>query len=65
MAIETSETPNIEDRMKSVKATWSKAPAGDKKDKAFKHFQAAEKAHTAKNDSEANKELDAATKALG
>jgi hypothetical protein len=29
-----------------------------------KHYQAAEKAHTANNDAEAHKELDAASKAL-
>jgi hypothetical protein len=50
--------------MKSVKATWDKAPAGPKKDAALKHYQAAEKAHTAKNDAETNKELDAAAHAL-
>mgnify|MGYP003115088561 FL=1 len=52
------------DKMKSVKATWDKAPAGPKKDAALKHYQAAEKAHTAKNDAETNKELDAAKHAL-
>lgn len=52
------------DRMKSVKAVWDKAPAGAKKDAALKHYQAAEKALTAKNDAEVNKELDAATHAL-
>jgi hypothetical protein len=30
----------------------------------MKHYQAAEKAHTANNDAEAHKELDAASKAL-
>ena len=50
--------------MKSVKAAWDKAPSGPKKDAALKHYQAAEKAHTAKNDAETNKELDAATHAL-
>ena len=52
------------DKMKSVKAVWDKAPAGPKKDAALKHYQAAEKAQTAKNDTEANRELDAATHAL-
>jgi len=60
----TPETNNTAARMSSVKATWDKAPAGPKKDSALKHYQAAEKAHTAKNDAETNKELDAATKAL-
>ena len=50
--------------MKSVKANWDKAPDGPKKDAALKHYQAAEKAHTAKNEAETNKELDAATHAL-
>ena len=54
-----------EDKMKSVKAAWDKAPAGSKKDAALKHYQAAEKAHAAKNDAECMKELDAATHALG
>lgn len=50
--------------MKSVKAAQDKAPAGSKKDAAPKHSQAAEKAHTATNDAEMHKELDAATRAL-
>ncbi|MGB3315291.1 MAG: hypothetical protein WBB85_12830 [Albidovulum sp.] len=60
-------TPEINktvDKMKSVKANWDKAPDGPKKDAALKHYQAAEKAHTAKNEAETNKELDAATHAL-
>lgn len=52
------------DKMKTVKAAWDKAPAGAKKDKALTHYQAAEKAQTAKNDAECLKELDAATHAL-
>ena len=52
------------DKMKSVKAAWDKALAGPKKDAALKHYQAAEKANTARNDAETNKELDAATHAL-
>jgi len=50
--------------MKSVKATWDKAPAGPKKDAALKHYQAAEKAHADKNEAETIKSLDAAGKAL-
>ena len=50
--------------MKTVKAAWDKAPTGPKKDAALKHYQAAEKAHTAKNDAECIKELDAAARAL-
>lgn len=49
---------------KSVKAAWGKAPSGPKKDAALKHHEAAEKAHTAKNDAETNRELDAATHVL-
>jgi hypothetical protein len=52
------------DKMKAVKAGWDKAPAGPKKDAALKHYQAAEKALTAKNDSECIRELDAAAHAL-
>lgn len=53
-----------EDKMKTVKAAWDKAPPGPKKDAALKHYQAAEMAHTAKNDAECIKELDAAAHAL-
>jgi len=60
----TPEVSKTIEKMKSVKATWDKAPAGPKKDAALKHYQAAEKAHTAKNDVETNKELDAAAHAL-
>ncbi|PRY84360.1 hypothetical protein [Donghicola tyrosinivorans] len=60
----TPEQNKTAEKMKTVKAAWDKAPSGPKKDAALKHFQAAEKAHTAKNDAEANKELDAATHAL-
>jgi hypothetical protein len=60
----TPEQNKTAEKMKSVKATWDKAPAGPKKDAALKHYQAAEKAHTAKNDAETNKELDAAKHAL-
>lgn len=57
-------TTNTADKMKSVKDVWDKAAAGPKKDAALKHYQAAEKAHTAKNDAECNRELDAAKHAL-
>ncbi|NCQ24167.1 MAG: hypothetical protein COW54_00775 [Rhodobacteraceae bacterium CG17_big_fil_post_rev_8_21_14_2_50_63_15] len=59
-----SPAPNTAEKMKSVKAAWDKAPSGPKKDSALKHYQAAEKAQTAKNDSECNRELDAAKHAL-
>jgi hypothetical protein len=60
----TPEQTKTAEKMKSVKAAWDKAPSGPKKDAALKHYQAAEKAHTARNDADTNKELDAATHAL-
>jgi len=60
----TPEQTKTADKMKSVKATWDKAPAGPKKDAALKHYQAAETAHTAKNDADTHKSLDAAAHAL-
>lgn len=53
------------EKMTSVKAAWEKAPAGPRKDAALKHYQAGEKAHIAKNNPEANRELDAASAKLG
>ena len=60
----TPEAIKTSKKMESVKAAWDKAPAGPKKEAALKHYKAAEKAHTAKNDAETNKELDAVTHAL-
>jgi hypothetical protein len=60
----TNEQNKISEKMKSVKETWDKAPLGPKKDAALKHYKAAEEAHKAKKDDEANKELDAAKHAL-
>lgn len=60
----TPEQKQISDKMQSVKATCDNAPAGPKKDAAIKHYQAAEKAHSADNDAETNKQLDAAAHAL-
>lgn len=60
----TPEANSISKKMTAVKAAWDKAPAGPQKDAALKHYEAAEKAHTAKNDAETNNELDAATRAL-
>lgn len=57
-AIKTAE------KMKSVKARCDKAPFGEKRAAALKHFHAAETAHTAMDDAKANKELDAAKHAL-
>jgi hypothetical protein len=59
-----NKSTNVAEKMKSVKAAWDKAPAGPKKDASFKHYQAAEKAQKAKNDTETIKELDAAKHAL-
>lgn len=52
------------EKMKSVKEAWDEAPAGPKKDAALVHYQAAEKAHTEKNDAAVIKSLDAAAYAL-
>lgn len=60
----TPEQNKTSEKMTSVKAAWDKVPAGPKKDAALKHYQAAETAHTAKNEAETNKELDAATAKL-
>jgi hypothetical protein len=64
MAIFTDQPNAAADRMKAVKSAWDKAPSGPKKDAALKHYQAAEKALSAKNDAECIKELDAATHSL-
>lgn len=61
----TPEQTKTVEKMTSVKDACVNAPAGAKKDAAMKHYHAAEKAHTAKNDAETNKELDAAAHALG
>lgn len=60
----TPEQSKTEKKMTEVKAAWDKAPSGPKKDAALKHYKAAQQAQTAKNDAEANKELDAAKHAL-
>lgn len=52
------------EKMTSIKAAWEKAPVGPKKDAALKHYEAAQKAHEASNDAEANRELEAAKNAL-
>ncbi len=56
--------PSTAEKMKTVKSAWDAAPAGPKKDVALKHYKAAEKAQTAKNDAECHRELDAAKLAL-
>jgi hypothetical protein len=60
----TPEKTDSSKRLSSVKDACDKAPAGPKKDRALRHYQAAEKAHQASDYSETNKELDAATKAI-
>lgn len=60
----TPDQTTTAEKMTSVKAALDGASAGSKKDAAQKHYQTAETANTAKNDAEANKELDAATLAL-
>ena len=64
MTPETNKSTNVADKMKTVKAAWDKSPSGPKKEAAHKHYQAAETAHTAKNDADTHKSLDAATLAL-
>lgn len=57
-------TSDVSSRMQSVKATWDKAPEGDKKADALKHYQSAETAQKSGNDAETHRHLDAATKAM-
>jgi hypothetical protein len=59
-----SPSQSTADKMKSVKAAWDQSPAGPKKDTALKHYQAAEKAQAANDDSGCVRELDAARHAL-
>ena len=58
----TSKT--TEEKMKSVKASCGAAPFGEKRTKAWKHYYAADAAHTAKDEAKTIKELDAATQTL-
>lgn len=51
-------------KIKSVKAAIDKTPDGLRRDEAQKHQQAAGMAHLADRYGEANKELDAAARAL-
>lgn len=60
---QTEENQTVK-HMASVKAAYDKAPEGPKKANAWKHYQAAEKAHDAENDEEAHKELKEASRAL-
>jgi hypothetical protein len=51
-------------RMKAVKAACEQASDGDKKVSALKHYQSAEKAHTARDDANCIKHCKAAEQAL-
>lgn len=53
--------PMTHDANKSVKAAWDKAPTGPKQNTTLSHYQ---QPHTAKNDAETTKAMDAATKAM-
>jgi len=64
MTPDTHLSSKAADMMKTCKAACDQAAAGPKKDAAQKHYQAAEKAHAAKNDAECLKECSAATHAL-
>jgi hypothetical protein len=64
MTPDTNAASKAAEKMKTVKAAWDKAAAGPKKDAALKHYEAAQKAHAAKDDAKTMKELDAAAHAL-
>ncbi len=59
-----SPSQSTAEKMTSVKAAWDQSPAGPKKDAALKHYQAAEKAQAANDDTACVRELDAAAHAL-
>jgi hypothetical protein len=60
----TPEQTKTSEKMTSIKSAWDKAPAGQKKDDALKHYQAAEKSQKENNEIETNRHLDAAKLAL-
>ena len=60
MTPETNKSTHTADRMKSVKAACDKAAAGQKRDAALTHYQQAEQAHTAQNEAQTHKSLEAA-----
>ena len=60
----TQDKGGLTGKVQTVKSAWDKAPEGDKKSNALKHYQSAEKAQKAGNETEAMRELDHATKAL-
>ncbi len=59
----TPEQNKTAEKMTSVKAAWT-SRRWSEEGCGTEAYQAAEKANTAKNDAETNKELDAATHAL-
>lgn len=62
---EKSENPTgVANRMQAVKTAWDKAPEGQSKASALKHYQSAEKAQRAGNIAEADRELEEAARAL-
>jgi hypothetical protein len=61
MTLDAGKSTNAADKMKSVKATWDKARSGPEKDAGLKHYEAADKAHTAKTDADTHKSPDAVT----
>lgn len=64
MITPSTSTKSAADQMKAVKVAYDRAPSGPKKDAAQKHYAAAEKAMTAKNDAECIRECEATTKSL-
>ena len=59
-----SATQTAAARLVSVKAAWNKAPDGAKKAAALKHYEAAETAHSRKDEANCIKECKAAERAL-
>jgi len=64
MAIDTQKQPTAAEQMKTVKASWDKAPAGPKKEAAQKHYAAAETAMKAHDDKACVSALNQTTQAL-
>lgn len=64
MTPDAYKSSEITKKLRAVKANCDKAPSGARKAFALKHYYAAEKAHTAKNDAHTHQSLDAATKIL-
>lgn len=60
----TPKQTKTSENMTSIKSAWDKAPAGQKKDDALKHYQASEKSNKENNEIETNRHLDAAKLAL-